>query len=125
MKNHVANNTKTTGGITGKGFKPGRSGNPSGRPKSADFAKEVRAFLQEPHPKRRAQSQLRAIIERLAEHDPKILLHYAFGKPAEMECPRNEPPGTIIVRHAHEIDKGACVVQSPFNPEDVTGPAPK
>ena len=31
----VANNEKTTklGGITGKGFMPGKSGNPSGRPK--------------------------------------------------------------------------------------------
>jgi hypothetical protein len=125
MKNHVANNTKTTGGITGKGFKPGRSGNPSGQPKSADFARAVREFLQEPHPKRRAQSQLRTIIERLAENDPKILLHYAYGKPAEMECPRNEPPGTITVRHAHEIGTREALVESPFNPEDVAGPAPK
>ena len=32
---NVANNEKTTklGGITGKGFMPGKSGNPSGRPK--------------------------------------------------------------------------------------------
>jgi hypothetical protein len=29
----VGNNAPTTGGITGKGFVPGQSGNPSGRPK--------------------------------------------------------------------------------------------
>jgi hypothetical protein len=37
----VENNGRTTeGGVTGKGFKPGRSGNPGGRPKG--LAKAVR-----------------------------------------------------------------------------------
>ena len=45
--NNVANNTETTklGGITGKGFMPGVSGNPSGRPKDtlkAFIARELR-----------------------------------------------------------------------------------
>ena len=34
------NNAKATGGVTGKGFKPGQSGNPGGRPKK--LAKLVR-----------------------------------------------------------------------------------
>jgi hypothetical protein len=29
----VQNNGKTTGGVTGKGFRPGKSGNPGGRPR--------------------------------------------------------------------------------------------
>jgi hypothetical protein len=29
----VQNNSRTTGGVTGKGFMPGQSGNPGGRPK--------------------------------------------------------------------------------------------
>lgn len=33
MKQSVENNTKRTGGVTGKGFMPGKSGNPGGRPK--------------------------------------------------------------------------------------------
>ena len=37
MEENVANNTETTklGGITGKGFMPGVSGNPGGRPKNS------------------------------------------------------------------------------------------
>ena len=42
----VANNEKTTkklGGITGKGFMPGKSGNPSGRPKNTlkDYVRQM------------------------------------------------------------------------------------
>jgi hypothetical protein len=41
----VQNNGGTTGGITGRGFRPGRSGNPGGRPKS--LAKATRALVGE------------------------------------------------------------------------------
>ena len=44
----VENNTKTTGGVTGKGFKPGQSGNPGGRPKQIKVFKErCQAFMDE------------------------------------------------------------------------------
>jgi hypothetical protein len=41
----VQNNGRTTGGITGRGFMPGRSGNPGGRPKG--LAKATRALVGE------------------------------------------------------------------------------
>src|SRR4029450_14005959 len=41
----VQNNGPTTGGVTGKGFQPGRSGNPGGRPQS--LAKATRALVGE------------------------------------------------------------------------------
>jgi hypothetical protein len=41
----VQNNGGSTGGVTGRGFMPGRSGNPGGRPKS--LAKATRALVGE------------------------------------------------------------------------------
>jgi hypothetical protein len=41
----VQNNGRSTGGITGRGFRPGRSGNPGGRPQS--LAKATRALVDE------------------------------------------------------------------------------
>jgi hypothetical protein len=41
----VQNNGRTTGGVTGKGFMPGQSGNPRGRPKG--LAKATRELVGE------------------------------------------------------------------------------
>ena len=39
----IQNNAGTTGGVTGRGFMPGRSGNPGGRPKG--LAKATRELV--------------------------------------------------------------------------------
>lgn len=46
----VANNKKTRmlGGITGKGFMPGKSGNPSGRPKKKPISEIYEELLDDP-----------------------------------------------------------------------------
>jgi len=102
----VANNGKTTGGITGKGFKPGKSGNPSGRPKALfHFGEYIRAFLNSPGDGA-AKTQLDALIQRLAKEKPEVLLHFAFGKPVEShEISGLSAAPVIILRHAHEISE--------------------
>lgn len=66
-------------------FKPGQSGNPGGRPKTATFAEEVRHFLRETNGE--GTERIRSLLERLCDDDPKaalaFLCSYAFGKPAE------------------------------------------
>jgi|SRR6185312_3002392 len=46
---HVGNNEETTlGGITGKGFMPGQSGNPNGRPKKSLFQTRMEQEFNDP-----------------------------------------------------------------------------
>src|SRR5437868_2070705 len=49
-KQRKNNGGKKPGGVTGKGFMPGRSGNPAGRPKSLTLSEAYRKQLAEPVP---------------------------------------------------------------------------
>ena len=74
-------------------FKPGQSGNPGGRPKTAEFAEEVRQFLCE---KAAGKTRLRQILEGLQKNDPKVLLHYAYGRPVDASAMKAESQTTIL-----------------------------
>lgn len=84
---------KKLGGVTGKGFQPGRSGNPTGKNTRGEMAVfggwlrkwllEKRVFTGVDGQKVRSR-RLEWVVNRLAEVKPDVLLHYAYGKPVEM-----------------------------------------
>ena len=50
ISDEVANQEKRPGGVTGKGFMPGQSGNPSGRPKKGLLTEYYQALVAQPLP---------------------------------------------------------------------------
>lgn len=72
---------KQRGGVTGKGFMPGKSGNPGGRPKVLSEARDaVKEWLEG---KCRGKTRFYLALELLLLNDPKQLLFFAYGKPVE------------------------------------------
>jgi hypothetical protein len=53
----VANNEKQLGGCTGKGFMPGKSGNPSGRPKKLAVSEVFEEILKDPATREQIKQQ--------------------------------------------------------------------
>lgn len=76
MAETVANNQKTTtklkGGITGKGFLPGQSGNISGRPKKKPMTELYEKLLNDPDVMQKLESSL---IQMLSKGNMATVLH--------------------------------------------------
>jgi len=97
----------------GRKFQKGNNTNPGGRPKTAEFAKEVREWLAERDPRRKDhKARLETVLERLMRDNPHYLLYYAYGNPMD----------TVQLQGA---DVGAVTVKWFLDPEEVTGPAPE
>ena len=99
---NAISNAQNAGGITGKGFKKGQSGNPSGRKKGHvlqvapekkrfAFSNYLRDWLMEKAwvrdidgNKVSKETRLETLIECLAKTKPEVIFNYAFGKPVEV-----------------------------------------
>src|SRR5260370_34654231 len=94
---------KQLGGITGKGFLPGQSGNRQGRPRTGKFSEACRRLAAE------IGKQGMTGAEQLAEHcfrralkgsarHAELFLNYSEGKPKqglELSGPNDEPIGFL------------------------------
>lgn len=101
------------GGITGKGFRPGQSGNPDGgtrrRREAKAVGEQIRDYLAQPDDEAtkaagHKTTRLQALIIRLAESDPRTLLAYAYGKPVELIQQVSHENQIINVRFANDHD---------------------
>lgn len=101
----VANNGKQPGGITGKGFMPGKSGNPYGRPKARGFLRwAINQYLSRPHPVEKDKTRLQVLIARLEAEDPRALLGYGFGKPDKPDT--ESQPATVYHTPSQPLQTG-------------------
>jgi len=104
MENVDITTQKQRGGITGKGFEPGQSGNPKGRPPgSVSITAEIKKKLQE-IPEGQQKSYLELLINRILkqavvdgnEQMIKQIWSYIDGPPKQAEDPEPVPPTVHI-----------------------------
>jgi hypothetical protein len=79
---------KRVGGVTGKGFRPGVSGNPNGRPRTAKFSEAARRLAEEigqngkTGAEQLAEHCFRCALKGSARH-AELFLAYTEGKPKQ------------------------------------------
>ena len=85
------------GGVTGKGFRPGQSGNPGGRPKGRGVTAALRRLLEQLH-------NGRPLEELLAE---RWLREALAGKPAYLQMLLERTEGKTPERHEVAVARGS------------------
>jgi hypothetical protein len=117
----VQNNGRSTGGITGRGFRPGRSGNPGGRPQS--LARATRELVGEDGMKLAAfwvsvmEDEMRRDSDRLEAS--KLLADRGWGKAAVYEAQEGDPLDLAAIEQAAEEFRAAILRLTPSEPAPV------
>lgn len=112
MENVDITTQKQRGGITGKGFEPGQSGNPKGRPPgSVSITAEIKKKLQE-IPEGQQKSYLELLINRILkqavvdgnEQMIKQIWSYIDGTPRQAENSDSATPVIINVSNKTGVE---------------------
>jgi hypothetical protein len=117
----VQNKGRTTGGVTGKGFRPGRSGNPSGRPQRSALAKATRELVGEDGMKLAQfwvsimQDETRRDSARLEAS--RLLADRGWGKAAVYQPQEGDPLDLALAEEAAEEFRAAILRLAPSEPD--------
>ena len=107
----VQNKGGATGGVTGRGFRPGRSGNPGGRPQG--LARATRELVGEDGME---LAQLWWDIDRLEAS--KLLADRGWGKAAVFQPQEGDPLDLAAAEQAAEEFRAAILRLAPSEPDD-------
>jgi len=105
MEEIVENNEKATkrlGGITGKGFMPGKSGNPGGRPRGGLKDYDRKKFLE------MTDDQKEAFLKGIA---PELRYRMAEGNPHNTQ--ETDVKGKVIIQIDNDVAEKNAITSDP------------